>query len=307
MSQLVVEKTETGMRLDQWLVKRKVFASRHAAKVALDAGLVRVGGRRVVIAKWELKSGDAIAVSRTTLSNRAREKIAGERKVEVLYEDADLICINKPAGVAVVTTSHSATLTVVDIVRSYLRRKYPGARGTFVKALHRLDVDTSGAVVLAKSKLGEQVTKQFKMHSIDRRYLALVAGAVEDDAGTISTPVMKGDFGHGKKVAPAPKGEGKRAVTHYQVEERYADATLLKLRVETGRTHQIRVHCASIGHPLLGDKLYGPPEETIKVPRLALHAEFLKFYLPDAGKKVECRAPMPADMRKVIDECRERC
>ncbi len=306
MSQLIVEKAETGMRLDQWLVKRKVFTSRQAAKGALDAGLVRVGGRRVVIAKWELKSGDAIAVSHGAISNRAREKIAGERKLEVLYEDADLICINKPAGVAVVSTSHSASLTVVDMVRAYLRRKYPGARGTYLKALHRLDVETSGAVVLAKSKNGEQISAQFKLHSIDRRYLALVAGAVENEAGTISLSVMKGDFGHGKKVAPAAKGEGKRAVTHYQVEERYTDATLLKLRVETGRTHQIRVHCASIGHPLLGDKLYGP-ETSLKVPRLALHAEFLKFYLPGAGKKVECHAPLPADMRKIIDECRERC
>jgi 23S rRNA pseudouridine1911/1915/1917 synthase len=306
MSQTIVEKTETGMRLDQWLVKHKLFSSRQAAKTALDAGLVRVGGRRVVIAKWELKAGDAIAVSRSTLSNRAREKIAGERKIEVLYEDANLICINKPAGVAVVSVSHSATMTVVDLVRAYLRRKYPGARGTYLKALHRLDVDTSGAVLLAKSHLGEQVGKQFKMHSIDRRYVAIVAGAVEDEAGTISMSVIKGDFGHGKKVAPAPLGEGKKAITHFSVEERYTDATLLKVRVETGRTHQIRVHCASIGHPLLGDKLYGP-ESSIKVPRLALHSEFLKFYLPESGKKVECRAPMPKDMRKIIDDCRERC
>ncbi|PIR21231.1 MAG: hypothetical protein COV45_00365 [Deltaproteobacteria bacterium CG11_big_fil_rev_8_21_14_0_20_47_16] len=306
MSQTIVEKSEAGMRLDQWLVKRKVFASRHAAKAALDAGLVRVGSRRVVIAKWELKAGDAVAVSKKQLSNRSREKIAGEKPLQVLYEDANLICINKPAGVAVVATGHSATLTVVDMVRSYLRRKYPSARGTYIKALHRLDVDTSGAVVLAKSKVGEQISKQFKMHSIDRRYIAIVTGVINEEAGTISMSLEKGEFGHGKKVAPAALGEGKVAITHFNVEERYTDATLLKLRVETGRTHQIRVHLASLGHPIVGDKLYGGPND-IKGSRLALHSEFLKFYLPDSGKKVECRAPLPEDMKQMIDDCRERC
>lgn len=294
------------MRLDQWLVARKLYGSRQAAKAALDAGLVRVGKKRVIIAKWALKSGDAVTVDRKTLSHKSREKIAGEKKIQVLYEDNDLICINKPAGVSVVETSHSASLTVVDMVRAYLRRKYPGARGTYVKALHRLDVETSGAVVLAKSKIGEKVGQQFKTHSIDRRYIAVVSGAVEDEAGTISMSLEKGEFGRGRKVAPAPLGSGKRAVTHFRVEERYTDASLLDLRVETGRTHQIRVHCASLGHPLLGDTLYGSAD-AMKVPRLALHAEFLKFYLPVSGKKVECRAPIPADMQSIIDACRERC
>lgn len=306
MSQIIVEKAESGMRLDQLLVKHKLYNSRQAAKAALDAGMVRVGSKRVVIAKWEVKTGDAVTVTRTLLSHKAREKIAGEKKLTVLYEDADLICVNKPAGVSVVATSHSAPLTLVDMVRAYLRRKYPNSRGTFLRALHRLDVETSGAVVLAKSKIGETVSKQFKMHSIDRRYIALVAGAVEDEGGTISLPLVKGEFGEGRKVAPAPHGEGRPAITHYQVAERYTDASLLKLRVETGRTHQIRVHCASIGHPLLGDKLYGP-EGGIHTPRLALHAEFLKFYLPGSGKKVECVAKMPKDMQKIIDDCRERC
>lgn len=306
MTQAIVGKSETGMRLDQWLVKHKLYGSRQAAKTALDAGLVRVGGRRVIIAKWALRPGDAVSVSQGALSHKAREKIAGERPLQVLYEDANLICVNKPAGVAVVSTSHLATMTVVDMVRAYLRRKYVGSRGTFVRALHRLDVDTSGAVVLAKSKIGEQVAQQFKTHSIDRRYVALVVGAVADEAGTISMSLEKGEFGGGRKVAPAPLGSGKKAVTHFQVEERYSDATLLKLRVETGRTHQIRVHCAALGHPLLGDKLYGS-EPPFKVSRLALHSEFLKFYLPGSGKKVECRAPVPNDMKAMIDKCRERC
>lgn len=306
MSQIIVEKAESGMRLDQLLVKHNLYASRQAAKAALDAGLVRVGNKRVVIAKWAVKTGDAVTVVRKELSHKAREKIAGEKKLSILYEDADLICVNKPAGVAVVATSHSAPLTVVDMVRAHLRRKYPHSRGTFLRALHRLDVETSGAVVLAKSKVGETVSKQFKMHSIDRRYVALVAGAVDGEGGTISLPLEKGEFGEGRKVAPAQRGEGRPAITHYQVAERYTDASLLKLRVETGRTHQIRVHCASMGHPLLGDKLYGA-DGGIPVLRLALHAEFLKFYLPGSGKKVECVAKIPKDMQKMIDDCRERC
>lgn len=302
----VVTKAEVGMRLDQWLVQRQIVSSRQAAKVALDAGLIKVSGKRVVIAKWALKAGDAVVVAKGAASHKARERVAGNRKIDVLYEDRDLICINKPSGVAVVTTSHTATITVVDMARAYLRRKHPAARGTYIRALHRLDVDTSGAVLLAKSKIGEQVAKQFKMHSIDRRYVALVNGAVAEEDGTISMSVVKGEFGHGKKVAPAPLGEGKPAITHFHVEERYSDASFLKLRVETGRTHQIRVHFAALGHPLVGDSVYGP-ESIIKAPRLMLHAYFLKFYLPESGRAVECEAGIPKDMQRMIDDCRERC
>lgn len=293
------------MRLDAWLHAHAFFPSRKAAKAALDTGLIKVGGKRVVIAKWALKSGDVVETRKALPTDRQRERAARNIHVDVLHEDRDVICVNKPAGVAVVATGHTATLTMVDLVRSYLRRKHKDSRGTFVRALHRLDVETSGAVLMAKSKVGEGLSKQFKMHSIDRRYSAIVSGVIEEEDGTISMSVQKGEYGFGRKVAPAPLGSGKRAVTHFTVTERYRDACLLDVRVETGRTHQIRVHFASLGHPLVGDTVYGLPDGP-KAPRLMLHAGYLKFYLPNGGK-MECRAPIPADMQGMIEDYRERC
>ncbi|MBI4211131.1 MAG: RluA family pseudouridine synthase, partial [Deltaproteobacteria bacterium] len=171
----------------------------------------------------------------------------------------------------------------------------------FLMPLHRLDRETSGVMIFAKSNAGKQLSSQFRDHLIDRRYLAVVDGVVDDDQGVIETPLEKGDFGGGRKARPGT-GEGSRpAKSRYRVVERYADATLVDIEVKTGRTHQIRVHMAELGHPLIGDKVYGGSS---RFKRHALHAHTLNFRHPATHKKIALRSPLPQDMAALVEDLR---
>lgn len=297
MSTWIVTKAESGARLDCWLSERGGL-SRKQAKQALDLGRVQLNGRRVVIAKWAMQAGDTVTLH-APRSAAQRERAGQQVRLTVLFEDRDLIAVVKPPGVIVVPVGETNEPTVVDWVRAYLRRRHPGSRGTFVRALHRLDRDTSGMVLLAKSRIGERLINQFKRHTIHREYLALVHGAVAQAEGTINLALRKGEFGHGRKVALAggreQKAGAKRAVTRYLVEERYHHATYLRLWAETGRTHQIRVHCAALGHPILGDRRYGPPQDPIPVRRQMLHATKLILKHPVSGEPIRLVLPAPED------------
>ncbi|OGQ49892.1 MAG: hypothetical protein A3I09_03330 [Deltaproteobacteria bacterium RIFCSPLOWO2_02_FULL_47_10] len=220
--------------------------------------------------------------------------------IDIIYEDRDIIAVNKPRGVEVANAQASA---LVDNVRAYLIRKFPGAAGSFVKPLHRLDKETTGIVLLAKSGAGMGLVEDIKEHRVRRTYSAVVEGAVEDEDGTIKLPLEKRDFGHGKKVGVAERGGGKKTITHYHVVERYENASLLDINLETGFTHQIRVHLAAIGHPLAGDKIYNP-HGTIKFPRQALHAAGVIFRHPVTGGKIQLKSPLPSDMEELVDRLR---
>ncbi|MBI4366134.1 MAG: RluA family pseudouridine synthase [Deltaproteobacteria bacterium] len=326
MKQWVVAPAEEGQRVDRVLVARSKV-SRGQVKRWIDAGALRVNGRSVVIAKWAVHIGDRLTVDDRPASESARERQAARQFVRVLYEDTELIAIDKPAGMLVVPEEGTRAPTAIDAVRAYLRRKYPSARGTYVRALHRLDKGTSGVLLLAKAKSGEAVVQQFKRHRVLREYAAIVHGAVPKGAGTLTAPLAKGLFGRGRKAMIA--AEGKPSVTHFTVEERYPQASLLTIRVETGRTHQIRVHLAGIGHPLLGDELYGPPVRSagcevrgskstaniehgtpnrrraqLPAGRQALHATRLKLHHPTTGKPIDLRAPWPKDFERALDRLR---
>lgn len=302
MKQWHITNEEAGQRVDQWLAS-SANMSRKQAKSLLDGRCVSVNGKVVTIAKWALAAGDRVTV-KARASHAQRERSIRSERLEVMFENRDIIAVVKSPGMLVVPTEESNEATVVDHVRTYLGRKFPGSGGSYVRALHRLDKDTSGIVVLAKSHLGERVIKQFKRHTITREYLAIVHGRVENFAGTVNLPLSKGDYGHGRKVMPANDEDGKRAITHYEVIERYGNATYVRIRVETGRTHQIRVHMASLGHPLLGDRRYGPPEDPLPVPRLALHASRLHFRPPGEKKKQDLNLPLPEDLQGLIDDLR---
>lgn len=304
MKEWTVADNETGQRLDRWLSERAGM-TRKQAKRHLDDGAIAINGRKVMIAKWSMAVGDRVQL-RKFESPRQRERVASRQRVEVLHEDRDLIAVAKPSGVLVVPETDTQEPTMVDQVRAYLRRKYPGARGTYVRAVHRLDRDTSGILLMATSKDGERAIALFKKHALRREYLAIVCGAVESQDGTIDVPLAKGEFGSGRKVAPTDDADetGKHAVTHFTVQERYACASLLRIRVETGRTHQIRVHLASLGHPLLGDRRYGPPQDPLSVPRLALHADRLVFHHPITQEKIDLKLQPPADFKDLIDRLR---
>jgi 23S rRNA pseudouridine1911/1915/1917 synthase len=227
-------------------------------------------------------------------------------KLRVYHHDRDLLVVEKPSGLLSVPPKGEDTHkgSLLKEVRSYLKRKHKGSAGSYVHPLHRLDVETSGIMVFALSNVGKQLELQFKHHSIRREYVALVFGRVEKESGVIRRALEKGKFGGGKNVRTTSKDKGKQAVTEYRVGERYENATLLNISVRTGRTHQIRVHMASEGHPVVGDKKYAENRSEIKFHRQALHAKMLGFKHPTTGKKMLFKSSMPEDMKKLVDELR---
>lgn len=245
--------------------------------------------------------------------DRGRERGRGGQArnihLRVYHEDRDVIVVEKPAGLLSVPPDekdlHQESLLAE--IHAYLKRRHPGREHSFVAPLHRLDAETSGVMVFALSKEGQKLEHQFRDHSIRREYTAVVSGQIEEGEGIIDIPLEKGDFHGGKKVRRAEPGQGKKAVTEFRVKERYHNATLVELRVRTGRTHQIRVHLAEKGHPLLGDKLYAD-RAAGGVPashRHALHAHVLGFRHPSTKKKYAFHSPIPKDLKKLIDELRE--
>ena len=232
--------------------------------------------------------------------------------LDVVFEDQHLIVINKPAGMVVHPAAGNADGTLVNALLHHCAGQLSGIGGVARPGIvHRIDKDTSGLLVVAKSDAAhEGLAAQFADHSIHRRYLALCGGHPNPPSGSIDAKIGRSDANR-KKMAVLQKNSsrGKHAITHYKVLERYAEAALLECRLETGRTHQVRVHCASIGHSLLGDPLYGRPPKSLKsllsdrrFARQALHAAELGFVHPISKENLRFEADLPADMRELIDE-----
>lgn len=332
--QFIVKEGEQGGRLDLWLKAKMPEFSRGQIKHLLDQGKILVNHRRVLIAGWELRPEDRVEVrfpllgvpaveeeseqthlrqsrgqqvrqqTGNSILQQARHSIGRGREfpLNVLFEDRDIIVVEKPAGVLTEPKHDSPHPHLLGMIRNYMKRRYQESKGSFVKLLHRLDKDTSGVLVAAKSKVGEQLEEQFRSHRVERHYLALVEGRVEKEEGTIDLPIEKGDFHGGRKVRVVAEGAGgMKALTRFRVQERYANVTLVAVQVSTGRTHQVRVHFAELGHPLVGDAVYGG-----KIPfaRHALHASFLGFQHPRTKKSISFETKPPADFLTLIDDLR---
>ncbi len=293
---------DVGKRLDRVLAEW-LKISRKKAKHLLDQGVVQVNGRKVVIASWELQKGDRVSMVAET---EASHLDAGEYFLKVVYEDPHILVIDKEAGIPCEESRVATKPTIVAIVNAYLRRKYPHLKGHYVGLLHRLDQDTSGLMVYSRSREANVLSAQFKSHTIKRKYKAVVAGSIEGPGGKIEGYLQKSALlSRGQKVKLSTPESGRPAVTVFKVVERYPKASLVEIQLNTGRTHQIRVHMASIGHPVVGDKSYG--ESTgMFFPRQALHASFLGFHHPVTGKKMEFASELPRDMRRLVDRLRLR-
>lgn len=295
------------MRLDLYLVKKHKI-SRKQAKKFLDQGRVCVGKgnlpkRKVVIASWEVEKEDTV----TLLEENATPSAEGYF-LKVIFEDKDLLVVEKEAGIPCENSSVVTVPTLVAIVNGYLKRTYPHLKHHYLGLVHRLDQETSGIMVYTKTREANTIIDQFKRHTIRRKYLALVAGQVGEDRGKIEgflqkSPLLKG----GKKVKEATPEAGRFASTEYRVLERYPQATLVEVKINTGRTHQIRYHFASLGHPVVGDKIYGSRGAincAPTFPRQALHAGSLKFFHPITKEPMEFSSELPKDMRKLVDRLR---
>jgi len=297
MDSFKVKPEQHEMRLDQFLAQA-MGASRKKAKQLIDEGKVFLGDRKVIIGSWQVQAGETWALKDPNEATLPRRK----RYLKVYYEDPDLLVVEKPPGVACERSAQTLTSTLVDDINDYLRRAHPEIEHPYVGLMHRLDRETSGLMVYTLSRAANALSEQFKRHTVGRRYLALVEGQLKKSEGTIEAAIVKDLEAKAKKMKTLGRGgkEG-RAKTHFFVLERYRGATLVEARLETGRTHQVRVHFASQGHPVVGDRLYG---SNLAAPRQALHAAYLEFRHPLTNKKLVFRSKPPKDFLNLQERFR---
>lgn len=286
------------MRLDLVVAKRFEL-SRRAARDAVRAGRVDVAG--------EVSHDPGTDVPEDVLlrydPNRPQRRRVRSR-VTVLVEDPLFLIVDKPAGLLSIQTAEHESDTLFSRTLAYLQHRY--RRRSWVGVVHRLDKETSGALVFARTREAlHALQKQFRAHRIEREYLALVEGDIAT-GGVFDAPLVRdrGDRRRGVARAGEP---GLSAVTHYRPLERFGKATLLSVRLETGRTHQIRVHFSAAGRPVIGDAVYrrrGGPPQPVAAPRQMLHASTLGFEHPETGKLVRAESPLPPDFATVLRELR---
>lgn len=296
-------------RLDKALAKATDL-SRARLQALIADGHVTVSGQIETSAKAKVPGGARFEIHvPPAVEAEARPQ---NIPLNVVFEDEHLIVVNKLAGMVVHPAAGNPDGTLVNALLHHCKGQLSGIGGVARPGIvHRIDKDTSGLLVVAKSdKAHEGLAKQFKDHSIERRYLAVCGGHLRAAEGTISTRIGRSDANR-KKMAVLDKNSlrGKHAVTHYRLLKKLKSASLIECRLETGRTHQVRVHCASIGHALLGDPLYGStPAELRKIvkdlsfARQALHAASLGFEHPITGKWLEFGSELPEDMQELIDQ-----
>lgn len=221
--------------------------------------------------------------------------------LDILYEDADVVVINKPKGMVVHPAAGHYSGTLVNAIMYHCGDELSGINGVMRPGIvHRIDMDTTGSIIICKNdKAHNSIAEQLKEHSITRRYHAICHGVVKEDEGVINKPIGRHPVER-KKMAVNEKN-GKHAVTHYKVLQRFDNYTYIECELETGRTHQIRVHMASIGHPLLGDEVYSNRKSPFKLEGQTLHAKVLGFVHPTTGVYVETDAPLPTYFSHLLD------
>ncbi|MEQ5789016.1 RluA family pseudouridine synthase [Erythrobacter sp. NFXS35] len=299
----------SSARIDKALAEATGF-TRSRVQGLIDQGRVDVAGKTATAASMKVAAGTPfrIIVSAAMPAEAAPEDIP----LTVAYEDQHLIVIDKPAGMVVHPAVGNVTGTLVNALLHHCRGRLSGINGVARPGIvHRIDKDTSGLLVVAKSDAAhEGLAVQFAAHTVHRRYLAVCAGHPSPAAGTIDARVGRSDHDRKKMtVLPNNSSRGKTAITHYKLIERLDEAALIECRLETGRTHQVRVHFASIGHALLGDPVYGrtpkslrPLLESLGFARQALHAAELGFVHPKSGETLRFAADLPPDMAELIDQ-----
>lgn len=231
--------------------------------------------------------------------------IPEQMELDILYEDEDVIVVNKPKDMVVHPAAGHLEHTLVNGLLYHCRDSLSGINGVMRPGIvHRIDKDTTGSIIACKNDIAHKaIAAQLKEHSITRRYRAICRGVVKEDEGTIDAPIGR-DEKDRKKMAINHKN-GKEAVTHYRVLERFSNYTYIECRLETGRTHQIRVHMSSIGHPLLGDSVYSSTKWPFSLVGQTLHAYILGFHHPKTGKYIETQAPLPEYFQVLLEKLRK--
>ncbi|MEA3542339.1 MAG: RluA family pseudouridine synthase [Pseudomonadota bacterium] len=301
-----IGEAQHGLRLDRALADLLPDLSRERLKALIGEGQVRSSAGGKLTGSMKVVEGQQFAI--TLPAPAPHDTVAQDIPLTIVHEDADLIVVDKPAGLVVHPAAGNLDGTLVNALLHHCAGRLSGIGGVARPGIvHRIDKDTSGLLVVAKTdKAHEGLARQFKDHSIDRAYAAIAYGHPVPAAGTVDSWIARSDADR-KKMAVHREGRGKHAVTHYRTMERLRGAALMECRLETGRTHQVRVHMAHIGHPLIGDQVYGRERkgfksilETLSFKRQALHAKTLGFIHPVTEKPLTFHSALPIDMQELL-------
>ena len=281
---------EGAVRLDKFLAASDIGISRSMAVTLIESGRVSVN-EKPCDKKQKLSVGDRVAV--TVPDPVPYEAKAENIPLEIVYEDSDLLVVNKPKGMVVHPAAGNYEGTLVNALLWHCGDSLSGINGVLRPGIvHRIDKDTSGLLIVAKNDASHTaLAAQIKAHSFTREYEAVVFGTVKDDRGTVDAPIGRHPVDR-KRMCITPKNS-KNAVTHYEVIARYKGYTHIRCVLETGRTHQIRVHMASLGHPVAGDPVYGVKNERVGFPGQCLHARKIGFIHPSTGAYLEFQSDLP--------------
>lgn len=293
----VVADSETGIRIDKYLSSVCPELSRAFLQKLLKSEQIAVDGSPVK-SSYKVTTGNTISLD---VPDTVEPEIHPEElPLDILYEDQDILLINKPKGMVVHPAAGHYSGTLVNGLMYHCGDELSHINGVLRPGIvHRIDMDTTGIVIVCKNDFAHSnIAEQLKVHSITRKYVAIVHGIIKEDAGTIDEPIGRHSVDR-KKMSINYKN-GKHAVTHYKVLERFRQYTYVECQLETGRTHQIRVHMASIGHPLLGDSVYGPSKCPYSLQGQTLHAGVLGIKHPRTGAYMEFLAPLPEYFKELL-------
>ncbi len=288
---------QEGMRIDVAVTELVEDLTRSGAQRLVQEGLVTVGGTPVG-KNYRLRNGDQVQV--TVPEPKPMVAEAQNIPLDIVYEDEDLLVVNKPKGMVVHPAPGNPDGTLVNALLYHCQGSLSGINGVLRPGIvHRIDKDTSGLLIVAKNDFAHlKLAEQIKEHSFTREYRAVVHGNLREDSGTIHAPIGRSQKDR-KKMAVTDKNS-KDAITHYEVLARYPGFTYIKCRLETGRTHQIRVHMAYLGHPVAGDQVYGPKNTPTELHGQCLHAGLIGFIHPRTGEYIELEAPLPDYFTKIL-------
>lgn len=302
MKEIIVDNNNDNKRLDAYIAEIEGL-SRTTIKKLLEEGKIFVNNKKEK-ASYKPEKGDKINIEMPEIHEQSKLK-AQDIPIPVIYEDNDIIVVNKPKGMVVHPANGNPDGTLANAILAMCKDSLSGIGGEIRPGIvHRLDKDTSGLLIVAKNDIAHiNMSKQIQDRKVTKKYIALVRGSVPENEATIDLPIARSTKDR-KKMAVDKKG--KNAITHFKVIKRYDKYTLLELKIDTGRTHQIRVHMSYIGHSVVGDTVYSNGKNEFEIEGQMLHAKYLKFDHPITGKKLELEAPIPEYFKQILQKLKQR-